>query len=134
MLIARTCLILMLVVCGMFAPGSSKNTRTMLASPSIDLQLLTGVPTIMTARLEVARFSVSQDVVNVVRSGFPVLIKGMSRSEVAKLIGSPPQSLSSNRWVYDYYDPASQRIEMYVMNFAEGRLTGKSSMLIHSGQ
>ncbi len=134
MLIARTCLILMLVVCGMFAPGSSRNTRTMLASPSIDLQLITGVPTIMTARLDAAPFSVATDVINAVRSGFPALIKGMSRTEVAELIGSPPQTLSSERWVYDYYDPATQRIEMFVMNFTEGRLTGKSSMLIRSGQ
>jgi len=134
MLIARICLILGLVVCGMFAPGSSKNTRTMLASPSIDLQLITGVPTIMTSRLDAAPFSVAADVINAVRSGFPTLMKGMSRTEVAELIGSPPQTLSSERWVYDYYDPSSQKIELYVMNFAEGRLTGKSSMLIRSGQ
>ncbi len=134
MLIARMCLILMLVVCGMFAPGSSKNTRTMLASPTIDLQLITGVPTIMTARLDAAPFSVAADVINAVRSGFPALLKGMSRTEVADLIGSPPQSQSSERWVYDYYDPATQRIEMFVMNFAEGRLTGKSGMLVRSGQ
>lgn len=134
MLIARICLILGLVVCGTFAPGSSTNTRTMLASPSIDLQLLTGVPTIMTAKLDPARFSVSQDVVTVVRSGFPALIKGMSRSEVAKLIGSPPQSQASDRWVYDYFDPASQSIEMYVVNFAESKLTGKSGMLVRTRQ
>ncbi len=134
MLIARMSLILVLVVCGMFAPGSSKNTRTMLASPTIDLQLITGVPTIMTARLDAAPFSVAADVINSVRSGFPALMKGMSRTEVADLIGSPPQSQANERWVYDYYDPSSQRIEMYVMNFAEGRLTGKSSMLVRSGQ
>ncbi len=134
MLIARMSLILVLVVCGMFAPGSSKNTRTMLASPTIDLQLITGVPTIMTARLDAAPFSVAADVIKSVRSGFPALMKGMSRTEVADLIGSPPQSQSSERWVYDYYDPASQQIEMYVMNFAEGRLTGKSGMLVRSGQ
>ena len=134
MLIARMSLILVLIVCGMFAPRSSKNTRTMLASPSIDLQLITGVPTIMTARLDAAPFSVADDVINAVRSGFPALIKGMSKSEGAQFIGSPPQSLSSDRWVFDYYDPASQRIEMYVMNFAEGRLTGKSGILVRSGQ
>ena len=134
MLIARICLILGLVVCGMFAPGSSMNTRTLLAKPSIDLQLLTGAPAIMNSQLDAAPFSVAADVINAVRSGFPALIKGMSRAEVAQLIGSPPQSLSSERWVYDYYDPSSQKIELYVMNFAEGRLTGKSSMLIRSGQ
>lgn len=134
MLIARICLILGLVVCGMFAPGSSQNTRSMLAKPTIDLQLLTGAPTIMNSRFNAAPFSVAAEVINAVRSGFPALIKGMSRAEVAQLIGSPPQSLSSERWVYDYYDPASQRIEMYVVNFAEGRLTGKSGMLVRTGQ
>ena len=134
MLIARICLILMLVVCGMFAPGSSKNTRTMLAKPTIDLQLLTGAPVIMNSRLDAAPFSVAADVINTVRGGFPALIKGMSRTEVAQLIGNPPQGLSSERWVYDYFEPATARIEMYVVNFAEGKLTGKSGMLVRSGQ
>ena len=134
MLIARICLILVLVVCGMFAPGSSKNTRTMLAKPTIDLQLLTGAPAIMNSQLDAAPFSVAADVISTVRSGFPALIKGMSRIEVAKLIGNPPQGLSSERWVYDYFEPTTERIEMYVVNFAEGKLTGKSGMLVRSGQ
>jgi len=66
-----------------------------------------------------------------IRKNFHKVKKGMSRAEVAQVIGYPKFNRESDRWIWKFRDTGMADLETYVIEFSRGIVTESYSAGIH---
>jgi hypothetical protein len=66
-----------------------------------------------------------------IRKNFHKVKKGMTKAEVAQVIGYPKFNRESDRWIWKFRDTGMADLETYVIEFSRGIVTESYSAGIH---